>query len=53
MSVKVLVTGANGQLGKTIQDLYHDNDLGLEFNFVGKQELDITNKNQIHNFFKE
>ena len=53
MSIKILVTGANGQLGKTIQDLYHDNDLGLEFNFVGKQELDITNKNQIHNFFKE
>jgi dTDP-4-dehydrorhamnose reductase len=53
MSVKVLVTGADGQLGKTIQDLYNDNDLGLEFNFVAKHNLDITNKNQIHFFFKE
>ena len=52
MSVKVLVTGANGQLGKTIQELYAKNNLGLVFKFVSKKELDITNKEEVASFFK-
>lgn len=41
MRTKVLVTGANGQLGKTIRDLsmHYKN---LDFTFVEKKDLDIT-----------
>jgi dTDP-4-dehydrorhamnose reductase len=51
MTKRVLVTGANGQLGKTIKELYEVNDLGLEFIFVAKQELDITKKDDMVAFF--
>ncbi|SHI70378.1 dTDP-4-dehydrorhamnose reductase [Algibacter luteus] len=51
MIKKVLVTGANGQLGKTIKELYEVNDLGLEFIFVSKEDLDITNSNHVNSFF--
>jgi dTDP-4-dehydrorhamnose reductase len=51
MIKRVLVTGANGQLGKTIKELYEVNDVGLEFIFVTKQELDITIKEDIVAFF--
>lgn len=40
---KILVTGANGQLGRCIKDAssqYPD----VEFLFVSKQELDIENE---------
>jgi dTDP-4-dehydrorhamnose reductase len=53
MSVKVLVTGANGQLGRTIQELYDKNHLGIDFKFVSKKELDITNKEEVASFFKK
>ncbi|WJJ97089.1 dTDP-4-dehydrorhamnose reductase [Algibacter luteus] len=53
MIKKVLVTGANGQLGKTIKELYQINDLGLEFIFVTKQELDIKKKDDIKSFFSK
>jgi len=52
MSIKILVTGANGQLGKTLNDLYHDNSDNLEFSFVTKSELDISNKEAIHTYFE-
>ncbi|WP_396602620.1 dTDP-4-dehydrorhamnose reductase [Algibacter sp. R77976] len=53
MIKKILVTGANGQLGKTIKELYYDNDIGLEFVFVSKKELDITKQDLLHLFFKQ
>ena len=49
--VKVLVTGANGQLGQTIRELYTSNELGISFKFVTKQELDITKSTQVSSFF--
>lgn len=49
---KVLVTGANGQLGKCIQDL-GDSYSELEFTFTASKELDITNKNLVSTFFSE
>lgn len=51
MKINVLVTGANGQLGKTIKNLFLVNDDGLEFTFVTKQELDISNKPSLIEYF--
>lgn len=51
MIKKVLVTGANGQLGQTIKELYKKNEIGLDFVFVSKTELDITNKAELNTFF--
>jgi dTDP-4-dehydrorhamnose reductase len=51
--VKVLVTGAAGQLGQTIKELYDDNNLNLEFVFVSKTDLDITKKTDLTNFFSK
>ena len=47
----ILVTGANGQLGLTIKELFANNNLGLDFTFVTKEQLDITNKTALNNFF--
>lgn len=52
MKTKILVTGAQGQLAKTINDLYSKNLDDLEFVFVSKNELDITNKTEMSSFFK-
>ena len=52
MKKKVLVTGANGQLGQTIKELYLENDLDLDFVFVSKAHLDITKKDDIDVFFE-
>ena len=51
MIKSVLVTGAHGQLGKTIEELYNKNDLGLHFVFVSKADLDITDKASLDTFF--
>lgn len=48
----VLVTGANGQLGRTIKELFYVNDLEINFIFVSKSELDITDKEKLCLFFK-
>jgi len=48
----VLVTGANGQLGKTIKELYQNNDIDLEFVFVSKETLDISNKDNLEIYLK-
>lgn len=51
MNTNILVTGANGQLGRTIEELYSNNNEGLNFTFVTKKEFDITNEEQIKSFF--
>ncbi|WP_100610477.1 dTDP-4-dehydrorhamnose reductase [Confluentibacter lentus] len=48
----ILVTGANGQLGLTIQELYAGNS-AFDFTFTSKSELDITNKREIDIFFEK
>lgn len=50
--MKILVTGANGQLGKTIEELYAKNKSNLDFTFVSKAELDITNNTELTSFFQ-
>jgi len=51
MNTKVLVTGANGQLGKTIKQLYASNKDEIQFIFATKLELDISIKNEVEAFF--
>ncbi|WP_034042361.1 dTDP-4-dehydrorhamnose reductase [Wocania ichthyoenteri] len=53
MNKRVLVTGANGQLGKTINELFSKNEYSLEFTFVTKAELDITKEADLKLFFKK
>lgn len=49
---KILVTGANGQLGKCLKDAA-SNFPDLEFVYVSKEELDIEDKDLLRNFFKK
>lgn len=50
--MKILVTGANGQLGKCIKDAAADYP-DFEFVFASKEELDIENKDSLTDFFKK
>ncbi|HPF97192.1 MAG TPA: dTDP-4-dehydrorhamnose reductase [Mangrovimonas sp.] len=53
MGTNVLVTGSNGQLGLTIKELYELNDEGLNFTFVSKEELDISNNQETTKIFTQ
>lgn len=53
MKTNVLVTGSNGQLAQTIKALYRENNDAIQFTFVSKEELDITNFNEVTSFFSE
>jgi len=48
----VLVTGANGQLGQSLQFIA-DNHPEIKFVFCSSQELDITQKSNIENVFEK
>ncbi|WP_415329232.1 dTDP-4-dehydrorhamnose reductase [Chryseobacterium sp. MMS23-Vi53] len=50
---KILVIGGNGQLGNCIRKIAPDFELDYEFTFTDSQTLDITNEDQITNFFAE
>ena len=49
---KILVTGSNGQLGSEIKALSQTYPQ-FDFTFTSSKELDITNKLNVTNFFKE
>lgn len=49
---RILVTGANGQLGQSIKEVSFKYD-HLDFTFVTRSELDITNANLVKNYFEE
>ena len=49
--INVMVTGAGGQLGKTIKELFSKNDYNLNVVFLTKEDLDITNSESTHAFF--
>lgn len=53
MKTKVLVTGANGQLGLTFQELQVNYTDIIEFIFVSKDELDITKPEALEPFFNK
>ena len=51
MSITVLVTGTNGQLAKTLQKRYKNNEDNIKFTFVTKKELDITDTQWVQKYF--
>lgn len=51
MGLKVLVTGASGQLGKTIEELFAKNNSNIYFTFASKSDLDITDQLKVEVFF--
>lgn len=52
MKAKILITGADGQLGKCIQDASQDFP-DFQYVFVSKKKLDITDVEQLDHFLKE
>lgn len=51
MRNNVLVMGANGQLGKALSDIVVD-DNGTSFQFISRQELDLSDVDAIEAFFE-
>ena len=49
--MKILVIGANGQLGKSIQKIVSGAKQNNEFVFVGRGELDLSKKERIASYF--
>ncbi len=50
---KILIIGANGQLGNCIRKLAPDFQSNFDFNFTDSETLDITNEDQVSDFFEE
>jgi dTDP-4-dehydrorhamnose reductase len=50
--MKILVTGKNGQLGKSIHKIVTNNEQTDEFVFVGREELDLSDGNNIAHYFE-
>ena len=49
--MKILVTGKNGQLGKSIHKRVANNEYTDEFVFVGREKLDLSNTDSIASYF--
>ena len=49
--MKILVTGKNGQLGKSIHKIVTSNEQNSEFVFVGRETLDLSSQDSIINYF--
>ena len=49
--MKILVTGSNGQVGRSILELSTNKD--FEFLFADRNSLDITNKNEVEQFIEK
>lgn len=50
---RILVTGANGQLGHAFKEAAKDITDDFEWIFAGRDELDITDGNSVKDFFKK
>ena len=49
--MKILVTGKNGQLGKSIHKIVTNNEQNSEFVFIGREVLDLSSQDSIINYF--
>jgi len=49
--MRVLVMGKNGQLGRSINKLVSEDKYDDEFVFVGRDELDLSSKDNITTYF--
>lgn len=52
MNKRVLVTGSNGQLGKSIQKIVLETENNIDFVFANRNSLDITNVKSVNTYFK-
>jgi len=50
--MKILITGANGQLGRELSKQYREKK-GIDLVLTGKSDLDISNINQVYSFVNE
>ena len=48
--MRILVTGKNGQLGRSLHKLVSEKKYDNEFIFVGREEIDLSNNNSIINY---
>ena len=53
MKKTILVTGANGQLGQSLQMLKDTAGKNIEWLFCGRNELDITDNEAVTNYFEK
>ena len=51
--MKIIVTGKNGQLGKSIHEFVTNNEQTHEFVFVGRDKLDFSQNENIEKYFEE
>jgi dTDP-4-dehydrorhamnose reductase len=51
--MKILVTGKNGQLGKSIHKIVINNEQTDKFVFAGREELDLSNTDSITSYFNQ
>jgi len=49
--MKILVTGKNGQLGKSIHKIVTSHEQNSEFVFVGREALDLSSQDSIISYF--
>ena len=49
--MRVILIGKNGQLGRSIQNIVDKKKQNNNFTFVGRDELDLTNDNNIDKYF--
>jgi len=49
--MRILVTGKDGQLGQSIKNLVANTDQASGFVFIGKEELDLSDRNSIVSYF--
>ena len=50
--MKILVIGKNGQLGQSINKIVSNTQSSNEFVFVGRDELDLSNENNVASYFE-
>jgi len=49
--MRILVTGKNGQLGRSLNKLVNEKKYDNEFIFVGREELDLSSESNINHYF--
>jgi UDP-N-acetylglucosamine 4,6-dehydratase/5-epimerase len=49
--MRILITGKNGQLGKSLHKLVSEKKYDNEFIFVGREELDLSSESNIGHYF--
>jgi len=51
--MRILVTGKNSQLGRSIHKIVNNDEQANEYVFVGREKLDLNNENKIAEYFED